>query len=70
MGAPMPLHKFRKLVKSAKCTIQPTKNNEWEIFDDQGNWVSGFSVTHGKNTKGNEVKDCYVKEFKKAMGII
>lgn len=32
-----------------------------------GKYVSRFAVTHGKRTKGNEVKPVYVRQFMRAV---
>lgn len=68
MTAPMPFRKFHELLKEHGCTYERRgKASHYFIFDADGNFVSDFSVTHGKNTKGDEVKPFYVKQFTKAI---
>lgn len=59
---PIPLRKFKQLVESYGCLIQKT-SQEWKVVNADGMLVSTFSVTHGKRTKGNEVKQIYKKKF-------
>jgi hypothetical protein len=65
--APIPYRKFIKMLKEEGCTIDDSGYPHIvEIFYN-GQVISTFSVTHGRNTKGNEVKPAYVRQFAKNL---
>ena|GEM_PF-2838894 len=64
--SPLSLRRFRKLVSVYGCNVVRT-SLEWQIVDREGKYVSGFAVTHGNRTKGNEVKPVYVRQFLKRI---
>ena len=68
MASPLPFHRFQQLVKSYGC-VMVMKGTHGEIFKD-GVPVGGFAVTHGKHTKGNEVKPFYVRRFLKNIMLV
>lgn len=68
MAPPIPLREFKKLVARYGCRIeQLAKSSHYKIVDEDGVVISGFPIKHGKNTKGNEVKPVYVKQFLDAI---
>lgn len=63
---PMSLRRFHRLVKQYACAIVRT-SSEWQVIDSNGKYVTGFAVTHGRRTKGNEVKPIYIQKFLKEI---
>ena len=64
---PMTEKDFLELIKSEGCTVEPTARGHYKILDEKGHMLSGYAKTHGKRTKRNEIKDCYVRAFKRAL---
>jgi hypothetical protein len=63
MAAPMPLHKFRQLIKEHGChSEQKSSSTHFYIYTSAGKFVSSYAVK-----KGNSVLQCYVSEFLKAV---
>lgn len=65
--APIPLREFESLIAEQGCTYESTSKGHYKILDEYGCTVSTFALSHGKNTKGNEVPPIYVKNFLKAV---
>lgn len=65
MPAPMPFRDFERLVKSHGCTLDRKGSHGTVMF--HGQTVSRFAVTNGKNTKGDEIKPIYLKQFLQNM---
>jgi len=66
---PVPYRKFKALIEAELCSIEMTKQGHGKIWY-QGVLVSTFAKTHGKNTKRDEIKDVYVKDFIKKMQFV
>jgi hypothetical protein len=60
--APLPLYKFQQLIKSYDCLIVMKGGSHGKVVKN-GIPVSGFAVTHGRHTKGGEVKPIYIRKF-------
>lgn len=67
--APIPFRQFKQLVESHGCTVCQTKK-EWIVLNENGAIVSTFSITHGKRTKGNEVKQIYKMKFLQGLMLL
>ncbi len=68
MPGPIPFRQFEKLVKQQGCTVVFGKNGKhFKVCGPNGQVISSGSVTHGKNIKGNEVKNIYVRQFMDAI---
>jgi hypothetical protein len=51
---PMPLKKFESLLKIQGWNL--IKGGiDYKLYDDNGHYRCTIKITHGKNTKGNEV---------------
>ncbi len=66
---PIPYRKFKGLVEAEFCTIEITKQGHGKIWYENV-LVSTFAKTHGKNTKRDEIKDVYVKDFMKKVQLV
>jgi hypothetical protein len=67
MPAPVPYKKLLKELREAGCTVDETKYPHIVAVFCNGELVGTLSVTHGGNTKGNEVKFPYVRAIRKAL---
>ncbi len=65
MPGPLSFRQFEALVRSYGCTMEIIGRHG--AIRKDGKYVSRFAITHGKRTKGNEVKDVYVRIFLRAM---
>lgn len=63
MIAPMPFHRFKRLVRQYGCSVEKTRK-EWRVIDGDGKPICNFAVTHGKQ----EVKPVYISLFLNAIG--
>lgn len=65
---PMPFKIFKNYIKVAGWTLSKGSIDH-NLYDDQGDFACSIKITHGKNTKPNEIPALCVKkaenEFKK-----
>lgn len=65
---PMPRKEFESYVKIAGWRLEKGKI-DYNLYDDENDFTCSIKITHGKNTKSNEVPAISVKktenEFKK-----
>lgn len=66
MAPPLPYREFVALVKRHGCTI--VRNGSHGKIQKDGMTLCTFAVSHGKNTKGEDVKPIYVKHLMQAIG--
>ncbi len=64
---PMTLKAFLKFIEENGHSATINKKGHYKIADENGQFLSAFAVSHGKNTKGSEIKDCYIRNYKKAI---
>lgn len=65
---PISYREFKKMVKEAGCKIDEKGLPHLGRILKDGILVSTFSVTHSKRGKSNEVKDVYIRRFRKSIG--
>lgn len=65
MVAPLPEHKFNRLVREYGCILLPT-SKEYEIITKDGQFVCSIAISHKKGSK-REIKPVYIKRFLQAI---
>ena len=68
MVAPIPEHKFNRLVRDHDCILRPT-SKEYEILTRDGQFVCSVAISHKKGGK-REIKPVYIKRFLQAIETI
>lgn len=63
---PIALKKFLKRLEAERCVYRVDQSGHYRVYRDN-EFLFAFAVTHGKRTKGNEVKDVYVHRFERLI---
>lgn len=61
---PMAARDYRRLLTYVRWRLEKS-GFDYNLLDDKGNYVCTIKITHGKNTKGNEIPAVYVRKTEK-----